>query len=303
LAIGAPVFGDAAGMFGEAPTRDAGAPEIDARQSDHGCPSPSPTRATFPEAAMIPVVDLLRCCRRAVLCAALAAPHAVALTLLTEENPPFNYTEDGKVVGSATEIVAAVVQRTGLSVRQELLPWDTAFRRAQAEKDTCVFATARLENRERLFVWIGPLANSFWGVFARSNFSQPIRVLSDLKPYRIGGVVNDAKMEYLQENNVTNTKALAEDRFNPPRLLLPTEDPNRIDLWITNLYSGQKVAQAAKVPDLKLVFVAREVPVYLACSPQSSPATIKALTDAFEQVQASGLPARVVAEYEKKFGR
>ena len=234
---------------------------------------------------------------------ALVPARTSAVTLLTEENPPFNYTEDGRVVGSAAEIVAAIAQRSGLVVRQEMLPWETAYRRAQAEKDTCVYATARLENRERLFIWIGPLASSFWGVFGRSDFSQPIRSLADLKPFRIGGVVNDAKVEYLQENAVTNTRALPEDRFNPPRLMLPADDPGRIDLWITNLYSAQSVAKAARVSDLKLVFVAREVPVYLACSPQSSPVTIKALADAFEQVRASGLPARVVAEYEKKFGR
>jgi polar amino acid transport system substrate-binding protein len=234
---------------------------------------------------------------------ALAVTPTVALTLLTEENPPFNYTDDGRIVGSATEIVAAIVKEAGLPVRQEILPWDTAFRRAQAEKDTCVFATARLENRERLFLWVGPLANSYWGVFARGGFAQPIRSLADLKPYRVGGVVNDAKIEYLQENNITNTKALAEDRFNPPRLMLPPEDPNHIDLWITNLYAAPTVAKSAKVTDVKLVFVAREVPVYLACSPQTSPTIIKALTDAFDQVNARGLPARVVAEYEKKFGR
>jgi polar amino acid transport system substrate-binding protein len=233
----------------------------------------------------------------------LAAAPAHALTLLTEENPPFNYSEGGKILGSATEIVAAIMKEAGLPVREELLPWDTAFRRAQAEKDTCVFATARLENRERLFLWVGPLANSYWGVFARGTFAQPIRSLADMKPYRIGGVVNDAKIEYLQENNITNTKALAEDRFNPPRLMLPPEDPNHIDLWITNLHSAPTVAKAARVTDVKLVFVAREVPVYLACSPQTSPAIMTALTDAFDQINARGLPARVVAEYDRKFGR
>ena len=36
---------------------------------------------------------------------ALVGPRAHALTLVTEENPPFNYTEQGKVVGMSTEIV------------------------------------------------------------------------------------------------------------------------------------------------------------------------------------------------------
>ena len=233
----------------------------------------------------------------------LASMSAQSVTLLTEENPPFNYTESGKLTGIATEIVLETVRRTGLPMKIEILPWDDAYKRAQAQRDTCLFAAARLENRERLFAWIGPLASNYWGVYARSDFSIPIRTLEELKAWRIGGVISDVKVEYLRENAVTNIKALPEDKFNPPRLLLPADDPNRIDLWITGIYAAHDVAKAAGVPKVKLVFVAREIPVYLACSPQTSSATLKALADAFEQVKADGLPARVNAAYEKKFPR
>ena len=40
------------------------------------------------------------------LAVAMTAPAADALTLLTEENPPFNYTEKGKVAGLSTEVVS-----------------------------------------------------------------------------------------------------------------------------------------------------------------------------------------------------
>ena len=233
----------------------------------------------------------------------LVSPAAQSLTLLTEENPPFNYTESGKLTGIATEIVLETVRRTGLPVKIDVLSWDVAFTRAQAEKETCLFATARLEHRERLFAWIGPLANNYWGVYGRSDFSRPVHTLDDLKNWRIGGVINDAKIEYLRENAVTNIKAVPEDRFNPPRLLLPPDNPQRIDLWITGLYAARDVARAAGVPNVKLVYIAREIPVYLACSPQTSVATLKALANAFDQVKAEGIPARVYAAYEKKFGR
>jgi polar amino acid transport system substrate-binding protein len=233
----------------------------------------------------------------------VASPAVKAVTLLTEENPPFNFTESGKLTGIATEIVLETVRRTGLPMKVEVLPWDDGFRRAQAERETCLFATARLENRERLFAWIGPLASNFWGVYARSDFSIPIRTLEDLKVWRIGGVISDAKVEYLRENAVTNIKATREDRFNPPRLLLPADDPQRIDFWITGLHAARDVARSAGVSNVKLVFIAREIPVYLACSPQTSAATLKALAEAFEKVRAEGIPARVYAAYEKKFER
>lgn len=236
----------------------------------------------------------------AVLACADLAP-AVTLAFLTEEDPPFNYIENGKVVGSATEIVQQVLARSGQPATIEMLPWETAYGRAQGERNTCLFATARLENRERLFLWVGPLATNLWALYGRGEFSAPIRTLKDLAPYRIGAVARDAKGDYLRENAVTNVKLVRNDRDNPPRLLLPADHPDHIDLWITSLYSGRTIANAAKVADIKLVFLAREEPLYLACNPQTDRAVVKALSDALATLRADGTVARINASYEKKF--
>lgn len=237
-----------------------------------------------------------------LLAAAFALP-AQALTLLTEENPPFNYTENGKLTGLVTELVQETMKRANVPYTVEVLPWTRGYMRTQAEKDTCLFATARLENREKLFTWVGPFASNLWGVYGRGDFSGSVRLLPDLKPYRIGGVVNDAKVEYLKENGLANIRQALEDRANPPRLFLPAEDPNHIDLWVTGFFGARDVAKAARVSDIKLVFVVRDIPLYLACSPQTSPSALKALNEALEKVRADGLPARLAAAYEKKFAQ
>ncbi|MEP7329534.1 MAG: transporter substrate-binding domain-containing protein [Betaproteobacteria bacterium] len=238
--------------------------------------------------------------RTLVLAIAFALP-AHALTLLTEENPPFNYSENGKLTGLVTELVVETMKRANVSYTMEVLPWTRAYMRAQAEKDTCLFAMARLDNREKLFAWVGPFASNLWGVYGRGDFAGSVRLLVDLKPYRIGGVINDGKVEYLKENGVTNIRQALEDRANPRRLFLGSEDPNRIDLWITGFFGARDVARAAEVSDFKLVFVVRDIPLYLACSPQTSPTTLKALSEALDKVRADGLPVRLTATYEKKF--
>jgi polar amino acid transport system substrate-binding protein len=231
---------------------------------------------------------------------ALPAP---ALTLLTEENPPFNYSEGGKVTGLVTELVEETARRANVPYVIEVLPWDRAYGRAQAERDTCLFAAARLPSREKLFRWVGPLASNVWGVYGRADFPATPRLLIDLKPYRIGGVANDAKAEYLRENGITDIRVVGDDRRNPPRLFLPRDDPARIDLWVTGYYGAHDVARAAKAGEIKLVLVVREIPLYLACSPQTSPAVLKALADGVEERRAEGLPARLTAAYAKKFAQ
>jgi polar amino acid transport system substrate-binding protein len=230
----------------------------------------------------------------------IAAP-AFALQLLTEESPPFNYTQDGKLVGSGAEIVAEMARRAKIPVQTQVLPWDQAYVRAQAERETCLFSTARLDNRERLFTWIGPIAINVWAVYAPSSFATKVTSLSDLKPLRIGAVVQDAKAEFLRENGVTNIRALPDDRQNPPRLLLPADNPDHIDLWVAGVYGARELAKSVNVSDLKQVMIVRELPLYLACSPQTGPTTVRALSDALETIKADGTLKRITGDYERRF--
>jgi polar amino acid transport system substrate-binding protein len=234
---------------------------------------------------------------------ALTAAPAAALTLLADENPPFNYTEKGKPAGAATEIVLGMASRANLPVRIDVLPWSKAYVRTQAERDTCLFSTARLENRERLFLWVGPIATNLWAVYGKGDFAPTIRSLKDLSPYRIGTVVRDPKVEFLRENGVNDVRQAREDAQNPARLLLPRENPERIDLWITDLYAGRFLAQAAKVTDVKLVFIAGEEPLFLACNPQTDRTVVKALADALDAMKADGSFKRITDDYDKRFAR
>ena len=130
----------------------------------------------------------------------LAATPARALTLLTEENPPFSFTEKGRVQGSAAEIVLDMAARAG-----------AAYVRAQGQRDACLFGTARLENRERLFLWVGPIATSPWAVYGKADFALPIRTVKELAPYKIGTLARDAKNEFLRENGVTDLRPVRDD--------------------------------------------------------------------------------------------
>jgi polar amino acid transport system substrate-binding protein len=226
---------------------------------------------------------------------------AVTLSFLTEENPPYNYMDNGKIVGSAAEIVQQISSRSGHPAAIQMLPWEVAYGRAQAEKNVCIFATSGREFRERLFLWVGPIATNMWAIYGKGDFAVPIRELKDLAPYRIGAVARDAKGEYLRENAITNIKLVRDDRDNPARLLLPADNPDHIDLWVTSLYGGRTAAKSAKVADVKLVFLVKEEPLYLACNPQTDRNVVKALSDALETLRADGSLARIIALYEKKF--
>ena len=226
-------------------------------------------------------------------CGLAVAPAGHALTLLTEENPPFNYTEGGKVVGISTEIVSELGKRSGIPLEIKSLPWDKAYVATQADKETCLYSTARLENRERLFFWIGPIAANKWVLIGKGDFAGTVKAVEDAKRYRVGVVAKDAKIEFLMSKGVTDLREVSDDSLIPPRLVLSRDDPNRLDLWATGAYGARRTAARANVKDLKLVLGLHEVPLYLACGRNTSAQAVEALRRAFEQSRKDGTLKRI----------
>lgn len=227
----------------------------------------------------------------------MAAPAAHALKLLTEENPPFNYTEQGKVVGLSTEIVSELGKRSGIALEIQSMPWEKAYIAVQADKETCLYSTVRLDNRERLFFWIGPIATNKWVLIGKGDFAGNVKTVEDARRYRVGVVAKDAKIEYLMGKGVTDLREVSVDSLNPPRLVLNRDDPNRIDLWATSAYGARGTAARAKVKDIKLILALNEVPLYLACGRNTSAQTVQALSRAFEQANKDGTLKRITERY------
>src|SRR5215470_8664138 len=232
-----------------------------------------------------------------LLALTLATPGAQALTLVTEENPPFNYTEQGKVVGLSTEIVTELVKRSGMPLQIKSMPWEQSDLAAQRDKETCIFSTARLENRERLFSWIGPIATNQWVLIGKSDFAGSVKSVGDARRYRVGVVAKDAKIEFLMSKGVTDLREVSEDALNPPRLILNRDDPNRIDLWATSAYGARQTAARSSVKDLKVILNLSRVPLYLACGRNTSPETLQALRKAFDGVKKDGTLERIAKRY------
>ena len=230
----------------------------------------------------------------------LAPQPALALKLLTEENPPLNYTEGKKLTGMATEVVQEMLKRAKMKPDIEVMSWDKAYEKAQADKETCLFATARLPNRENAFKWVGPIAMNKWGLYALGGFKPELKKIAEVRPFRVGGVERDAKVEFLRERGVTNVLEEKDDRQNPQKLTLNRKEPLKIDLWVTSVASAKKVAAQAKVTDVKLVLVVNEAESYLACSPRTAPATLKALAAALDSMKRDGSYEKIVKAYESR---
>jgi len=232
-----------------------------------------------------------------------AAAPVQALQMLTEENPPYNYTENQKPTGLSTEILVEMGRRAKIPMTFAVMPWPQGYEQTQRKLDTCIYSTSRLENRERIFKWVGPLATNSWGLFAKSGFNDPVKTLADARPYRIGGVTNDAKIVWLRDNALTNIVAVNEDKLIPPMLTLDRKQLNAVDLWVTGIYAEKTVAASANVKDIKLVLKIKDEPLWLACNPSLSENTIKALSEALAGMKKDGAYKKITESYDKRFAQ
>jgi polar amino acid transport system substrate-binding protein len=96
----------------------------------------------------------------------LASDQAVTakdLIYITEQLPPYNFQENGKLQGISVDLLESVWERMGENLNKsviEILPWNEGYQRALNDKNTVLFAMARSPEREHLFKWAGPIGST-----------------------------------------------------------------------------------------------------------------------------------------------
>jgi polar amino acid transport system substrate-binding protein len=77
--------------------------------------------------------------------------------------------------------VRELLKRAGVEGTVKVGLWDAGYGAAQANANACVFATARVESREKLFRWFGPIAQNTWVLYALPSFDKKIATTRDAR--------------------------------------------------------------------------------------------------------------------------
>ncbi|WP_262690886.1 substrate-binding periplasmic protein [Kordiimonas aestuarii] len=205
---------------------------------------------------------------------AAAADEGTSLTLLTEENPPYNFVgaKTGEIEGSAVEIVAALMAGADISYSLKLLPWNRAFRETVASTDTCLFVVNRTPEREDLFQWVGPLIGGGWAIYRRPGSTIRIESLADLKGHTIAGKMGSASVDTLEREAGVEVVRTGKDE-RAARMLYH----GRADLWVSGVIDAPAATRAIGLPPPELALLWKPADLSLACNISTSPALIAKL--------------------------
>lgn len=127
-----------------------------------------------------------------LVCSISNAQDVDDLQILTESYPPFNYIENGVVVGTATDYLVEILKRLHSKLTREdikLVPWARAYSETLQNKNTIVYNIGRTEERENLFKWVCPVGHGQLALIGNKDLM--IKVTDDLKNYRIGVIRED----------------------------------------------------------------------------------------------------------------
>ena len=130
--------------------------------------------------------------------------------IVTENYPPFNYVEDGKLKGISTEIIDSILNKIGWDdTNIEVLPWSIAVSLAKHDPNTIIFSMSRNEEREKYFKWVGPIATNYWNLYSLKKIEGKevkldIHSRNDAKKFSIVTQKDGAFANFLENEGFTH---------------------------------------------------------------------------------------------------
>lgn len=198
------------------------------------------------------------------------------LTLLTEENAPYNFhnQETGELDGSGVVLVRELMRKADVAYSIKLLPWRRAYRQAMNDANTCVFVTNRTPDREELFQWIGPVTESEggWVFYKRPDSDIVLNSIEDAAKYIVVGLSGGAPLAEFQKQ--TGAEVLASPTGKGAVELLYF---GRAELWLAGAQDGPFTAKRAGLPAPVRALGWHDYELYLACQKNLEPALVSRL--------------------------
>ncbi len=233
----------------------------------------------------------------------LLIPQAFALQLniVTEQLPPYQYKEDQKVTGFASEIIKAALQKTPYQYTINIYPWSRAYNMALKKENTCIYSIARNEERESSFKWVAPIAKTTtYFIGLAENKKIKLNTLEDAKNYVTAVIKNDITHQFLVYKGFEESKHFYVVKSTDSLLKLLTLRKN-IDLILvddlTLTYRARLIGEDPQKYSAFIPLQKNPLVFYLACSNLTDNKVVDTLASALHQVKKEGLYKKIIHKW------
>ncbi|SFC60284.1 substrate-binding periplasmic protein [Pseudoalteromonas denitrificans] len=177
----------------------------------------------------------------------------VKLQVVTEEWPPFNFTnEDNQVVGTTTTLVKKILKQANIEYSIHSYPWARSMQLAQGPGNVMIYSIYQTSDRLNKFQWICPLSSPVKSYLFRLTSRNDLNItkLNQAKKYRIGINRADSSHEYLTKYGFIEGKNLdltADGKANIRKFLA-----KRVDFIVQTKHSMLERLKEVNMPYSKV---------------------------------------------------
>jgi polar amino acid transport system substrate-binding protein len=219
---------------------------------------------------------------------AAAAPGAApVLTFLTEQYPPFNYEEKGRLEGIAVYLLEEMMKKADLDFRKDrirLTSWTAAYRDALKRRNTVLFSVTRTPEREGLFQWVGPIAPTKIVLIARKDRGLKVNTRDDLKRLKIAVLKDDIGEQVLVREGIRGSSVAVREKADDAIRLL---DAGSVDAWAYEETAGLWLIRhrTADPGNYASVYVLQEGELYYAVNRETPGAVVRKMQAALDDLK------------------
>jgi polar amino acid transport system substrate-binding protein len=191
-----------------------------------------------------------------------------SLNIMTEEFPPFNYSENGQPAGKSVDLLIKASAAAGSPVTKDkinMAAWARAYQTALSGPNVMLFSTTRTEQREDLFKWAGPIGQNRTVVFAKK--SSGIGQIEDMSAIdKKVAVIRDSVDDQMTVK--ANTPSNLITRASKPDAAAKMLSTGRVDLWAYNELTAMEILErnGQNLDDYEIVHVLSSSDLYFAFS-------------------------------------
>ncbi|GGB43371.1 ABC transporter substrate-binding protein [Roseibium aquae] len=238
----------------------------------------------------MPVKNILS----ALTCAAVlgvASAHAADINLTTEDYKPFNYMEDGKIVGFGADQVFEIMDRAGITYAVEMAQWSRAIGLAETRPGFCVFTAAHTAERDAKFSWVEPLNVDRTLLIKKVGSDVNPADVEDAKRYVVGTQSQD-----FTETLLTQMEFPKIDAAGNMEATLKKLEAGRVDLVAVSGAFYEALKRDGR--DVEQALIISETVLSMACNPGTDAGLIARMQSALDEMIADGTQAEILAKYQ-----
>ncbi|SLM32474.1 Extracellular solute-binding protein family 3 [Desulfamplus magnetovallimortis] len=223
------------------------------------------------------------------------------ITWVTEDYPPFNYSENGAAAGISVDVLLEIWKRAGLNKTVadiKIWPWSRGYEMTKKKVGLCLFSMTITDSRKEFFKFVGPIpAGSGNTIIAKKSKELKLNSIDDLKKLKIGIILKDVGEQLLVDAGIDKNTL---DQCVDPACLLKKLDAGRVDAISYGYETAVYKMKELGIDHTKFenVYTLSESNMGYAFHKDTDPSIIEKLQAILDEINADGTGKKIQSKYQ-----